>query len=55
MKYNPYMDAKDNNVYGFRKSMSKFPIKARNTQQVSLTQSLFTSKKNSLKNILSTN
>lgn len=55
MKYNPYLDSKDSNIYGIKKSTTKLPSKLRNTQQISLTQSLFSSKKNSLKNILSLN
>lgn len=47
-------DLKENNVYGFRKSTTKMLPRPSNTQ-VSLTQSLFPSKKSSLKNITNKN
>lgn len=50
MKYNACIETKENNIYGFRKSSTKLTSKPRNSQ-ISLTQSLFPSKKNSLKNI----
>ncbi len=49
-----FVQLKQNNVYGFRKSSSKVFNKAQNSQ-LSLTQSLFPSKKNSLKNITNQN
>ena len=47
-------DLKENNVYGFRKRTTKMLPRPSNTQ-VSLTQSLFPSKKLSLKNITNKN
>lgn len=55
MKYNPFVESKQNNTLtGFRKSVTKAMIKTKNNQ-VSLTRSLFPSKKNSLKNITNYN
>ena len=51
---NSYIDLKENNVYGFRKSTTKMLTRSTNAQ-VSLTESLFTSKKSSLKNITNKN
>lgn len=51
---NSYIDLKENNVYGFRKSTTKMLARSTNAQ-VSLTQSLFPSKKSSLKNITNKN
>lgn len=45
---------KQNNPSGLKKSSCKFGVKSR-TSQVSQTQSLFSSKKNSLKNITNSN
>lgn len=55
MKINTcYGELKENNVYSIKKNSTKILAKSRNSQ-VSLTQSLFPSKKNSLKNITNHN